>query len=276
MVKYIDLFSGIGSFHYSFRERGWECVMACDISKPARDTYKANYGIEPMGDIKKINPEDIEPYDILTSGNPCQSFSQIGNNKGLDDDRGNLFFEVLRFVRINRPKIVIFENVSNLLTHNNGRTFKAIKEKIEEEEYNIQYKVLKCSDYGIPQMRKRIFIICTRDDINVDSNLFDFDRFKRKVTLSNFLGMNFDKKDIAYTIRCGGRLSPINDRHNWDGYMVDGSEYRLTINDAKKLQGYDDAFILCGTDTEKWKLLGNTIPTIFTKMISDSIYNLID
>ena len=106
----------------------------------------------------------------------------------------------------------------------------------------------------------------TADSLN---KMLDFEHYRKTTTLSEYLSRNFEK-NVAYTIRCGGRNSPITSRHNWDGYIVDGKEYRLSLEDCSKLQGFDE-FALEGSDTEKWKLLGNTIPTIFTEMISDTI-----
>lgn len=271
IIKYIDLFCGIGSFHYSFNKLGFKCVMACDILKPAIKTYEKNYGIKPLGDIVNINPEDIEQYDILCAGFPCQPFSNIGQHKGMDDERGTLFFEIMKFVKYHKPKIIILENVGGLLKHDNGKTFNKIKNEIEKEDYNVEYKILKCDDYGIPQMRKRLFIVGSLKELQL-KNMLDFQNIKTK-TLSNFLNKNFIKK-IAYTIRCGGRLSPLDNKHNWDGYIVDGKEYRLTIDDCLKLQGFND-FELSGTTNEKYKMVGNTIPTNFTKIIGEKIKSIL-
>jgi DNA (cytosine-5)-methyltransferase 1 len=272
-LTYIDLFCGMGSFHYSFKKLNWECIMACDIDKAARDTYTENYGKIPHEDIINIDPKDIPKYDILCAGFPCQPFSQCGKHKGFDDERGTLFFNIMKFVSFHQPKIIILENVQGLLTHNKGETFQKIKIEIEKVNYSITYKVIKCSDYGIPQMRKRLIILGIRNDCHIlkyIDKLLCFDEYKKETTLSAFLGKNFEKS-TAYTIRCGGKNSPINDKHNWDGYIVDGKEYRLTKEDCLKLQGFDPMFKLCGNNKDQWKQLGNTIPTIFTQLISLNI-----
>jgi DNA (cytosine-5)-methyltransferase 1 len=268
--KYIDLFCGMGSFHYSFKKLGLECVMACDIYKPAKECYKKNFNIDVLGNICDIEPSSIEPYDILCAGFPCQPFSQSGQHKGFDDNRGTMFSQVMKFVKINIPKIVILENVQGLLTHDKGKSFIKIKNDLENEGYTIVYQLLKCSDYGIPQMRKRIFIVGFKNiEVMNLNNFFDLNAYKKTNTLTKYLNQNFEK-DIAYTLRCGGKHSPINDKHNWDGYWVDNKEYRLTIDDGLKLQGFDD-YIFIGTKNEKWKMLGNTIPTIFTEIIGKQI-----
>jgi len=244
--------------------------MASDIYKPAKDTYKENYGMDILDDICEINPSDIEDYDILCAGFPCQPFSQAGHHKGFEDSRGTMFSQVMRFVKQNVPKIVVLENVQALLNHDEGKSFLKIKTELESEGYNVLYKVLKCSDYGIPQMRKRLFIVGFKNvEVNNLEKFFDLDDYKKTTTLTEYLGQNF-KKDTAYTLRCGGKKSPINDRHNWDGYWVDDKEYRITIDDGLKLQGFSN-YNLVGKIGEKWKMLGNTIPTIFTEIIGKQI-----
>jgi len=270
-IKFIDLFCGIGSFHYSFEKVGFECVMACDISKSAIDTYEKNYKIKPLGDITDIEPKNIPKFNIVCAGFPCQPFSNIGKHKGMNDDRGMLFYQIMKFVSYHKPEIILLENVPALLKHDSGKTFLKIKNDIIKENYNVEYNVLLCSNYGIPQNRKRLFIVGIRNDLKIN-NILKFEKIETK-TLSEFLGKNFDKK-IAYTIRCGGKKSPINDKHNWDGYFVDGKEYRLTIEDCLKLQGFEN-FELCGSKNEQYKLVGNTIPTNFTKLIAEKIKNIV-
>jgi len=269
-VKFIDLFCGIGSFHYSFEKLGFKCVMASDICESAKNTYKQNYGMDVLNDICEIDPSKIEDYDILCAGFPCQPFSQAGHHKGFEDSRGTMFSQVMRFVKQNIPKVVILENVQALLNHDNGNSFATIKTELENEGYTVLHNVLKCSDYGIPQMRKRLFIIGFKNiDVHNLDKFFNLNEYKKNTTLTEYLGQNF-KKDIAYTLRCGGKHSPIDDRHNWDGYWVDDKEYRLTLDDGLKLQGFHN-YNLIGNNNEKWKLLGNTIPTIFTEIIGKQL-----
>lgn len=269
-ITFIDLFCGMGSFHYSFEKLGFKCVMASDIYNPAKENYKRNFNIDVLGDICDIDPSSIEPYDILCAGFPCQPFSQAGQHKGFKDSRGTMFSQVMRFVKTNIPKIVILENVQALLNHDKGRSFAKIKDELEKENYRIVYKILKCSDYGIPQMRKRLFIVGFKNIEVFDlDNFFNLVEYEKSTTMKDYLGKNF-VKDTAYTIRCGGKNSPINDRHNWDGYYVDNKEYRLTIEDGLKLQGFTD-YNFVGKNNQKWKMLGNTIPTIFTEIIGKQI-----
>ena len=140
-LKFIDLFSGIGSFHNSFAKKGWECVMASDIDESTHKVYEENYNIKPLSDIYKINEKDISTYDILCAGFPCQPFSQAGKQKGLDDRRGIIFQEILRFAKYHKPKVLALENVSALLKHDKGNTFKIISDSIIDIGYDINYKI---------------------------------------------------------------------------------------------------------------------------------------
>lgn len=271
-VKYIDLFCGMGSFHHSLSRLQWQCVMACDINKSVRDTYFANYALLPLGDIVEIDPTDVPEYDVLCAGFPCQPWSNIGKRQGLDDERGSMFQQVMKFVKRNTPKIIILENVKGLLSQDNGQPFQHMVEEIKYAGYQVNWKVLACNDYGIPQMRKRLFVVGVRDEFIDIENVFSFERIDTP-TLSNYLGRNF-AKSCAYTVRCGGRRSPIDDKHNWDGYMVDGEEYRLTKSDCLKLQGFPDSYQFKGTNTDVFKMLGNTIPTNLTFYLGKHIAEL--
>jgi DNA (cytosine-5)-methyltransferase 1 len=253
---------------------GWECVLASDNDESTHDVYEKNYGMRPVGDIYDIDPKDIPAYDVLCAGFPCQPFSNAGKHKGLDDKRGVLFLEIIRLMNVGKPKIVVLENVSGLKSHDNGQTFRIICEHVENEGYTIHYKVLKCSDYGLPQMRKRLFMVCVRNDIEHDIDIFDLKEYEKEMTLSEYLNKNFQKKH-AYTIRCGGARSPITSKQNWDGYFVDDKEYRLTIPDAKKLQGFDENFYLSDSKKNAWRYLGNTIPTRFTELIGYKVRALL-
>lgn len=239
---------------------------------PHKEDITIEQSIDQM--VYNFEVENDNSYIVSnTIVHNCQPFSQCGHHRGFDDERGTMFFQVMKFVTFHHPSIVILENVPALLTHDNHNTFERIRSDLVREHYIVKHKILKCSDYGIPQMRKRLFILAVHDTCRVSKyadELMSFGRYERQKTLSEYLGKNF-QRDCAYTIRCGGRNSPITDRHNWDGYIVDGEEYRLSIDDALRLQGFDTNFHLCGSMSDKWKQLGNTIPTIFTEMIGKNI-----
>jgi len=265
---FVDLCCGIGSFHYSLARHGLTCAMACDIDPTARKTYKSNYNVEPRGDLYEIDPASVPPFDVLCAGFPCQPFSNAGRHLGFEDERGVLFFQIMKLVKHHTPQYLLFENVPAILSHDNGNTFRTIVDLIKEAGYAVAYKKITCSDFGIPQMRKRVIIVGVKH--GSPDAILDFDRFKRHTSLSDYLGKSF-VKETAYTIRCGGRRSPLVSKHNWDGYLVNGKEYRLTVEDGIKLQGFPPEFVLCGSENEKWHQLGNTIPTIFTEMLAANL-----
>ena len=166
--KFIDLFCGIGGFHQAMKSLGGECVFASDIDEDCRKTYEANYGITPVGDITKIEAADIPPHDVLCGGFPCQAFSKAGNRLGFDDPtKGTLFFDICRILKYHHPKYVLLENVRNLASHDHGKTWNAIHDKLEELGYNLLPEPVIFSPHylGIPQHRERVYIMCIRKDI---------------------------------------------------------------------------------------------------------------
>ncbi len=163
----IDLFSGIGGFHYAFSSFGAEVIYASEWDKDAADIYEKNFKIKPTGDITKINAKEIPEHDILCAGIPCQPFSISGKRLGFEDTRGTLFFDVARIVKEKQPKIVFIENVKNFATHDNGNTLHTVLTVMKDLGYNCFWKVLDAANYGIPQKRKRIYILCFRNDLGI-------------------------------------------------------------------------------------------------------------
>lgn len=166
--RFIDLFCGIGGFHQAMESLGGECVFACDIDEDCRKTYRANYGLEPMGDITKIDARDVPAHDVLCGGFPCQAFSKAGNRLGFDDPtKGTLFFDICRIISHHRPKYVLLENVRNLASHDHGNTWAVIQRRLEDLGYNLlpEPVILSPHYFGIPQHRERVYIMCVREDI---------------------------------------------------------------------------------------------------------------
>lgn len=157
--KFIDLFAGIGGFHYALKSFGAECVFASEIDKKASDIYELNHNLKPFGDITKIKEKDIPEHDILCGGFPCQAFSISGKQKGFEDTRGTLFFDIARIVNYHRPKILFLENVKNFAKHDSGKTLEVVQKTLEKMNYSVYYKVLNTSNFGLPQNRERIYII---------------------------------------------------------------------------------------------------------------------
>ena len=177
MYRSIDLFAGIGGIRLGFEQafgNDIKTVFVSEWDKKAVETYKANFDdiIDVAGDITEVNENDIPEHDILLAGFPCQAFSLAGHKKGFEDARGTLFFDVARIIKRHNPKVVFCENVKNLVNHDRGRTFKVIKEILEELGYVVFYKVLNSKNFGVPQNRERIYIVAFQKDIA--PNTFEF------------------------------------------------------------------------------------------------------
>lgn len=169
--KAIDLFAGIGGIRLGFSnafKENIEFVFSSEIDKYAQETYKANFDEVPHGDITKIDEKDIPSHDILLAGFPCQAFSIAGKRLGFEDTRGTLFFEVARIIKHHKPKVVFLENVKGFVNHDNGNTFKVVKETLEELEYKVYAQVLNAKDFGVPQNRERIYIVAFLDDVEFE------------------------------------------------------------------------------------------------------------
>ncbi len=164
---FIDLFAGIGGFHQAMNSRGGKCVFTSEWDKHAADTYYQNYGIEPNGDITQIEAKEIPLHDVLCGGFPCQAFSISGNQKGFEDIRGNLFFDILRIVSHHKPKVLLLENVRNFERHDGGRTLERVLYELDKVGYDVSYEVLNASHYGLPQNRQRIYFVCFRKDLKI-------------------------------------------------------------------------------------------------------------
>lgn len=170
VVKFIDLFAGIGGFRLALEANNAVCVFSSEIDKYARNAYYANFGEIPSGDIFKISSSEIPNHDILCAGFPCQPFSVAGKRLGFEDTRGTLFFEVARILKEKKTKAFILENVSGLVNHDSGKTLRTIENTLLELGYKISWKLLNAKDYGIPQNRNRWYCVGVKKDnhINLD------------------------------------------------------------------------------------------------------------
>lgn len=253
---FVDLFSGIGGFHMGCSMSGGKCVMACDISEPANKTYEINFGIKPKGDIYTIPSSEIPDFDLLCAGFPCQAFSQVGQKGAFNDMRGLLIFEVIRILKDKQPKAFILENVRNIQTIQNGRVFHKIISELSNTGYNLETKLLETKDYGTPQIRKRVFFVGVRRDINIQ---FEFPApIPLKYSFSDVMGGKTER-EYSFTIRIGGRHSGINNRYNWDSYVVDGEVKTITPEQCLLLHGFPKDFNLYGTESQKYAQVGNSV-----------------
>jgi DNA (cytosine-5)-methyltransferase 1 len=265
-LKFIDLFAGIGGFHIALHNQGARCVFASEIDTFARQTYQNNISkLAPLDfdfndDITKCNPANIPDFDILCAGFPCQPFSNAGQKKGFNEERenrGNMFFIIADIVKHKQPKVLFLENVRGLLNHDNGNTFETIKQIINDLGYKFYYQIVKASDYGLPQHRPRVYMIAIRNDIHDRPFIFP-QKQKLPFTISDVFGGNCPK-DIGFTLRVGGRGSKIDDRRNWEFYMVDGIVRRIGVAEAKKMMGLPDWYNFNVSDVQAMKQLGNSV-----------------
>jgi DNA (cytosine-5)-methyltransferase 1 len=166
--NFIDLFCGIGGFHIANKKLNGKCVFACDINKDCREIYKKNYDIEPHGDITKVDIKKIPDFDVLCAGFPCQSFSNSGKKKGLEDERGKLFEYIIKIATVKKPSFMFLENVKHIKKIDDGKIYKYILKKINDNGYFIDdNNVFELSphNFGIPQQRERVIFVCIRNDI---------------------------------------------------------------------------------------------------------------
>lgn len=184
-ISFIDLFAGIGGFHYALHKCGANCVFASEWDENCRKTYLENYqNISPdifntllvdslfAGDITKVSPKSIPNHDVLCAGFPCQPFSVSGKQKGFADTRGTLFFYILKIIKEKQPKVVFLENVKQLFYHDGGQTLKVILRELEQLGYQTSFKILNAKDFGTAQNRERIIIVASKD------KKFDFSKVK--------------------------------------------------------------------------------------------------
>lgn len=283
-ITFVDLFAGIGGFHLAFHNAGAKCVFVSEWDEDARKTYEHNFKkIQPelfdfglfskgkdlfTGDITKVNEKEMPDFDILCGGFPCQPFSQAGFRKGFSDTRGTLFHDIVRIIKEKKPAAIFLENVRHLLNHDDGKTFEVIKKTITEDlGYSFHYKIVKASDFGLPQHRPRLFMVGFRNP----KIKFEFpDPIKLEKTMSDIWGEPCDKK-IGFTLRVGGRGSNINDRHNWDSYTVDGKVKRLSPIEGKRMMGFPDNFEFPVSEMKAMKQLGNAVAVAAIQAVAKQI-----
>ena len=163
-ITFFDMFSGIGGFRSGLeRAGGFTCIGHSEIDKHADRAYRAVHNIKPSEvfyeDARKINPETMPEFDLLCAGFPCQSFSIAGKRRGFGDQRGTLFFDIARVLEVRHPALFLLENVPGLLSHDGGRTFSAILSTLSELGYGVEWQVLNSKDFGVPQSRKRVYLV---------------------------------------------------------------------------------------------------------------------
>ena len=289
-MKFIDLFAGIGGFHLALHDLGHECVFASEIDKNARITYKENFiqrspalfANNAYNDniLSITDPStEIPGFDILCAGFPCQPFSQAGFKKGFSegkDDRGNMFFNICSIIEAKRPKAFFLENVRHIQKHDNGRTFSIIQEYLEKKlGYSFAFKVVKASDHGLPQFRPRVFMVGFRGDMP-EMPKFLFPQPTPLIMTMSDVWAGSCSREVGFTLRVGGKGSGINDRRNWDAYMVDGEERTLSPQQGLRMMGFPQDFKFSVSKTQAMKQLGNSVAVNAVRATAEKIVDYLD
>ncbi|MDR1451490.1 MAG: DNA cytosine methyltransferase [Helicobacteraceae bacterium] len=291
-IRFVDLFCGAGGFRQAaikaFAERDLrsECVFSCDIDRFCQDSYEANFGERPCGDIRQIDENDIPDHDILFAGFPCQPFSIIGRRRGFEDTRGTLFFEAARILKRKKPKAVLLENVKQLATHNGGETLKVVMATLKELGYYAQCAILNALNYGLPQKRERTLIAGFRKSVDFAFPL----PIEPYQPLSRILETEVDRKYYASKHIVSKRkakhksaFEPSIWHENKSGnicsypyscalrsgasynYLLVNGERRLTPREMFRLQGFPDDYKIVVSDFQAKKQAGNAVPVNIAK-----------
>ncbi len=290
---FIDLFAGIGGIRIPFDELGGHCVFSSEWDKYAQQTYEANFNERPYGDITQINPNGIPDHDILLAGFPCQAFSIIGNKKGFNDTvRGTLFFNIVKILQNKKPEAFLLENVKQLKTHDQGRTFKIIEENLHELGYYTYTKILNALDFGLPQKRERTFIVGFRENLKfsfpnslklrtslstvlepdeqVETKLFASDFIKNKrlerlkvkpfypsIWHENKAG-NISVLPYSCALRRGASYN----------YLLVNGIRRPSSRELLRLQGFPEDFKIVVSHSEIRKQTGNSVPVSVVRHVA--------
>lgn len=308
-MTFIDLFAGLGGFRLALESLGAKCVYSNEWDEPVKKVYQDNFGDVPEGDITKVDEKLIPDHDILCAGFPCQAFSISGKQRGFEDSRGTLFFDVARIVKEKKPKIVFMENVKNFATHDEGRTLDVVKATMEELGYVFNAKVLNAVDYGVPQKRERIYMVCFRNDLNI--NDFEYPKpFKLTKHVEDFLlsdeslvkDLYVERPDMYYTNKEDNeysnksiRLGTVNKGGQGEriysikgiaitlsaygggifaktgGYYINGGARKLHPRECARIMGYPDSYIIADSANQAYKQFGNSVVIDVLQLIGEQI-----
>ena len=312
--RFVDLFSGIGGFRLALDRLGGRCVFSSDVDKYSQKTYKHWFGETPQGDIRKVKPSEIPDHDILAAGFPCQPFSIAGVSKKKSlghphgfkcATQGNLFFDLATIVQAKRPPILLLENVKNLKSHDNGRTWQVIRGTLEDLKYTVFHKVIDASAW-VPQHRERVYIVCFDRKVFGDSPPFEFPTSpaSRPPVIRDILEESPDKK---YTLsdHLWNYLQDYAQKHKAKGngfgfgladpggiartlsarYFKDGSEIlvrqganpprRLTPRECARLMGFEDDYPIVVSDTQAYRQFGNAVVPKVAEAVGRQIMKVI-
>lgn len=302
---FIDLFAGIGGIRLPFSELGWQCVFSSEWDKYAQQTYLANFGEMPFGDITKESTKKYIPerFDLLLAGFPCQAFSIMGKMKGFEDTRGTMFFEVATILERHRPEAVLLENVKQLTTHDGGKTFSVILNTLAGLGYHVKWSVLNALDFGLPQKRERVIIVGFLSKKR--SEMFNFDFEKKPYSLNTILepeenvdpsllvserilsrrksqtegkrifypsiwhenkAGNVSVLDYSCALRTGASYN----------YLLVNGRRRPTSRELLRLQGFPDSYRIAVPHSEIRRQTGNSVAVPMIRMIAAKIDKLLN
>ena len=303
IFTFIDLFAGIGGMRLAFESAGGRCVFSSEWNKFSQQTYKANFGDEPFGDITKFDEDDIPDHDVLLAGFPCQPFSiagisskkHLGRPHGFKDlTQGTLFFDIARILKAKKPKAFLLENVKHLERHDEGRTFSLIIKVLREDlGYDVHYKVLDASNI-VPQHRERIFIVGFDQPtdfafpklINKRPRLADIleDRVDKKYTLTDGTWASLQRHLAKHRAKGNGFGYNIADKNGVAKtlsarYYKDGAEVliprgpkknprKLTPRECARLMGFPEKFRIPVSDNQAYRQFGNAVVVPVIKSVA--------
>lgn len=296
-LKFIDLFAGIGGTRLGFEDMFTQCVFSAEWDKFAAQTYEANFGEKPAGDVTKIDASEIPEHDILLAGFPCQPFSTIGKREGFKNEtQGTLFFDILRILEYHSPSMFLLENVPGILTIDSGRTMQTIMGALDEIGYDVRYEILDAADFGLPQRRKRVYFVGFLKELEVD-----FEYPEPTVTEHTPISAILDDPDVegyeiskhlqeTYLFKKDDGRPQIVDQNSDElantlvstyhkiqrltGTFVKGGKTGLrlfTKNEIKALQGFPKNFKLPVSRTQAYRQLGNAVAVPVVKAIADNM-----
>jgi DNA (cytosine-5)-methyltransferase 1 len=295
--KTIDLFAGIGGIRLGFEFYGCKTVFSSEWDNSAQKMYEENFGEKPFGDINQIKPEEIPDHDILLAGFPCQPFSIAGKGLGFADTRGTLFFNIESILSAKKPQSFLLENVKRLTTHDSGRTFAVILEKLKNLGYTVYHKVFNSLHFGLPQKRERIYIVGFKEKIHfrfpkplgyykplseilqdeslIPKSYFLTEKLRKKRFESiktqppqpsiwhENIGGNISALPYSCALRAGGSYN----------YLVVNGIRRLTDREMLRLQGFPDSFKINIPYSQARKVAGNSVSVPVIQSIAGEIIN---
>jgi len=296
---FIDLFAGIGGTRLAFESANGECVFSSEWDKYCQKTYQANFGEIPHGDITKIKADEIPDFDILVAGFPCQPFSSIGKRQGfMHETQGTLFYDLLRIIKNKNPQAFLLENVPGLTTHDGGKTFDIILKSLDEIGYKVFHQILDAADFGVPQQRKRIYIVGFRKEIGKNFN-FKFPKpLGKKAYINNFLekdvkGYSISKHlqetylfkkddgrpvliDQSSKIQVKTLVSTYHKIQRLTSTFVKDGETGvrlLTVNECKAIMGFPKDFSIPVSRTQMYRQMGNSVAVPAVSAVAKQIAN---